>query len=307
LISSEAVVGDIELIELAVEKIGEHYGRFRLHTPEAERAMAGSLRRYGQLSPVVVCRRPSGHELIDGFKRLAAARQLGEGRLLTARVLEADDKAAKAAMYGLNRIGGRISELEEAWIVYALVREDGISQVEVSELLGRHKTWVCRRLALVEKLSEEAKEELRVGLLTPTAARHLSRLPQGNQNEVLPLIRREALTVQELDGVVNLLLGAASSEQQRYVLDFPREALAQAIGPQLSARDPRLSPVGGQLWRRLSTLLALLARVEEFLSSQGRAGLTVRDREILAPRFERLSRDASSVAALSRDLVVMLQ
>lgn len=305
--SSEVLVGEIELMELAVEKIGEHYGRFRLHTPEAERAMARSLRRYGQLSPVVVCRRPSGHELIDGFKRLAAARQLDAWRLLTARVLEADDKAAKAAMYGLNRIGGRISELEEAWIVYALVREDGISQVEVSELLGRHKTWVCRRLALVEKLSEEAKEELRVGLLSPTAARHLSRLPQGNQNEVLPMIRREALTVHELDGVVNLLLGAASSEQKRYVLDFPREALTQAIGPQFSARDPRLSPVASQLWRRLSTLLALLARVEEFLSSQGRAGLTARDRELLAPRFERLSRDASSVAALSRDLVAELR
>lgn len=184
--SSEGMVGDIELIELPVDKIGERYGRFRLHTPEAERVMARSLRHYGQLSPLVVCRRPSGHELIDGFKRLAAARQLGEWRLLTARVLEAADKAAKAAMYGLNRIGGRISELEEAWIVYALVREDGISQVEVSELLGRHKTWVCRRLALVEKLSEEAKEELRVGLLSPTAARHLSRLPRATRTKFCP-------------------------------------------------------------------------------------------------------------------------
>lgn len=113
------------------------------------------------------------------------------------------------------------------------------------------------------------------------------------------MIRREALTVHELDGVVNLLLGAASSEQKRYVLDFPREAFTQAIGPQFSARDPRLSPVAVQLWRRLSTLLALLARVEEFLSSQGRAGLTARDRQILASRFERLSRDANSVAQLS--------
>jgi hypothetical protein len=44
------------------EEIGEHYGRYRLHVPEAERAMARSLERYGQLSPVVVCRRQDRYE-----------------------------------------------------------------------------------------------------------------------------------------------------------------------------------------------------------------------------------------------------
>src|SRR6185436_4021573 len=85
----------------------------------------------------------------------------------------------KAAIYGLNRAGGRTRELEEAWIIQALVREDGMSQVEVAELLGRHKSWVCRRLALIERLGPKAKDELRVGLLTPTAARQIVRLPEG--------------------------------------------------------------------------------------------------------------------------------
>src|SRR3972149_2433541 len=126
------MIADAELVELALEEIGEHFGRLRLHMPEAERAMARSLRRYGQLSPVVVCLRQGRYELIDGFKRLAAARSLGEWSRLLVRVMEADDKAAKAAMYGLNRVGGKTSELEEAWIVYALVREDGVSQLEVA-------------------------------------------------------------------------------------------------------------------------------------------------------------------------------
>src|SRR5436309_11222094 len=91
----------------------------------------------------------------------------------------------KAAIYGLNRAGGRTRELEEAWIIQALVREDGMSQVEVAELLGRHKSWVCRRLALIERLGPKAKDELRVGLLSPTAARQIVRLLQGNQTEVL--------------------------------------------------------------------------------------------------------------------------
>jgi hypothetical protein len=36
------------LLQLKPEEIGEHYGRYRLHVPEAERAMAKSLERYGQ-------------------------------------------------------------------------------------------------------------------------------------------------------------------------------------------------------------------------------------------------------------------
>ena len=117
--------------------------------------MARSLERYGQLSPVVVCRRQDRYELIDGFKRLGAVRGLAQIPRLSARLMEADERTAKAAIYGLNRAGGRTRELEEAWIIQALVREDGMSQVEVAELLGRHKSWVCRRLALIERLGSE--------------------------------------------------------------------------------------------------------------------------------------------------------
>ena len=146
-----------QLLELEPNEIGEHYGRYRLHVPEAERAMAKSLKRYGQLSPVVVCRRNQRYELIDGFKRLGAARGLAHFDRLSARLMEADERTVKAAIYGLNRTGGRTRELEEAWIIHALVREDEMSQVEVAELLGRHKSWVCRRLALIERLGAKAR------------------------------------------------------------------------------------------------------------------------------------------------------
>jgi hypothetical protein len=143
---------------------------------------------------------------------------------LSARLLEADERAAKAAIYGLNHAGGHTRELEEACIIQALVREDGMSQVEVAELLGRHKSWVCRRLALIERLGPQARDELRVGLLTPTAARQIVRLPEGNQAEVLGAIRREALSSAELTGVVDLWLGCAERRQPEYLLHHPREA-----------------------------------------------------------------------------------
>src|SRR4051794_31406422 len=274
---------DNNLLDLKWEEIGEHYGRYRLHVPEAERAMARSLERYGQLSPVVVCRRQDRYELIDGFKRLGAVRGLAQIPRLSARLMEADERTAKAAIYGLNRAGGRTRELEEAWIIQALVREDGLSQVEVAELLGRHKSWVCRRLALIERLGSKARDELRVGLLTPTAARQIVRLPEGNQAEVLAAIRREALSSAELGGVVDLWLKCAERRQQEYLLAHPREALSQAKGALPAVRDPRLSEARNQVWKRVGLLLDVLGRMEVWLAHHGRTGLTPEDRDLVAP------------------------
>jgi len=294
---------DNDVRKLECRDIGEHYGRYRLHLPEAERAMARSLERYGQLSPVVVCRRQDRYELVDGFKRLGAARTLAHLSHLSVRLLEADERTAKAAIYGLNRAGGRTRELEEAWIIQALVREDGMSQVEVAELLGRHKSWVCRRLALIERLGPTARDELRVGLLSPTAARQIVRLPEGNQAEIVETIRREALSGAELTSVVDLWLGCTERRQQEYLLRHPREALSQANGKLPSVHDPRLSEDGNRIWKRVGLLLDVLGRMEVWLAHQGRTGLTPEDRVILLPRFQRLARDAGSVAALSQDFV----
>jgi hypothetical protein len=67
-----------------------------------------------------------------------------------------------------------------------------------------------------------------LGLLSPTAARQIVRLPQGNQTEVLDAVRREALSGAELAGVLDLWLGCAEHGQQHYILAHPREALSQA-------------------------------------------------------------------------------
>ena len=58
---------------VALTELGEQYRRYRLGDPEAEEAMAGSLRRWGQLSPVVACERAGRLELIDGFKRFVGS------------------------------------------------------------------------------------------------------------------------------------------------------------------------------------------------------------------------------------------
>jgi hypothetical protein len=59
-----------EFRALRLEEIDVRYARYRLSVLEAEETMSRSLRRYGQISPVVVCLREEVPVLIDGFKRM---------------------------------------------------------------------------------------------------------------------------------------------------------------------------------------------------------------------------------------------
>jgi len=126
-------------------------------------------------------------------------------------------------------------------------------------LLGRHKSWVCRRLAMMEKLCTAAQEDLRLGLLSPTMARQLTRLPAGNQQEVLETGRRDSLTAAELRGVVDLLMSSGTREKAAFVLEKPRAALREAQAGEVRGWDPRLSTAGNRVSRQLAAVLDQLA------------------------------------------------
>jgi ParB/RepB/Spo0J family partition protein len=297
-----------EVRRVGLTDLDGRFARYRLQaSAESRRALEQSLRRYGQLSPVVVCCWDGCVVLLDGFKRWEAARAVDGMDELLARRIEADQRAAKAAMYGLNCLTRRLHELEEAWIVQALVREDGLTQVQVGELLGRHKSWVSRRLAMLEKLSDEVRDELGLGLVSPSQARELIRLPAGNQAETLAAARRAALSAVDLRQAVNLVLAAQSRQQVEFVLEQPRAALSQAGGGLARGRDPRLSRAGDQAARRVGMLLEQLAKLESWLRHDGRAQLQSYDRPLLAPGFRRLAEQSRPVADLSQELAEELE
>jgi ParB-like chromosome segregation protein Spo0J len=178
-----------------------------------------------------------------------------------------------------------------------------LSQVEVAELLGRHQSWVCRRLALLEKLVEEVRQDLRLGLVSARTARALVSLPAGKQSRMLRLIRAEGLSSEEARGVVGLLQGACTREQEEYVLAKPRQALAEANQLVCPAWDPRLSVAGNRFSKQLARLLEQLARMESWLNQQSRAELRACDRLALQPGLERLVQSSRSVAELAGELL----
>jgi ParB/RepB/Spo0J family partition protein len=189
--------------------------------------------------------------LVDGFKRLRVAEELGLTHIW-AQVVQLDACQAKAAILQWNQARHGLSEIEEAWIVHSLCRDQGLKQAQVALLLKRDKSWVCRRLKLVEDLDASLQEDTRLGLLSVSAARELAKLPRGNQLQVARAIREHGLSVRQSVLLTQRLQQVGDPHAARAVLDDPLRYLAAESGTQrLADRDPRLGEDGNRLRRLL--------------------------------------------------------
>ncbi len=183
-------------------------------------------------------------------------------KTIQVRVLPIGERPAKAAILELNWKAGSIRELEEALILQSLHREDQLSQVQIALLVRRHKSWVCRRIALVERLSGEVLDHLKLGLIVPGHGRWLARLPRDNQARALETVIRHRLCCTETERLVNLLLERSRSEQDS-LLHLPLEILddRSALRPRKAPTEPDEVSLArqirnlGQWCRRLSMAL----------------------------------------------------
>lgn len=193
------------LITVFVDAVGESYADLRIIQPAAEKIMERSMQRYGQLTLVVVGSNGDGCEMVDGFKRLRAGRKMGY-KSLKACVMPGGRRAMKAAIIYLNTKARTIADIESAMVILSLHRQDHLSQVEIAALLDRHKSFVCRRLQLMERLGDEVLEHLKLGLINITIGRELARLSAGNQTKALSTILKYRFTGAESACLVGLLL-----------------------------------------------------------------------------------------------------
>ena|GEM_PF-5512683 len=182
---------ETESIVVAPGDLGDSLCAVRLWVPEAQQQMRMSLSTLGQLAPVHAYRVGAQLELFDGLKRLRAARELNWARLRV-EVHALDTVGAKVRLWRCNAASG-LCELEEAWLVRSLYRDDHLRQPQIASLLSRHKSRVCRRLALAEGLSDELTAQVRLGLISATAAAHLARLQRCNQDEVAAVVAGRGL------------------------------------------------------------------------------------------------------------------
>lgn len=296
----------VQTIAIALDRLDERYGYLRIVQPQREAVIEQSLRRVGQLTPLVAVAREEKLAIVDGFKRLHAAQRLSL-ETLEVRVMTLTEQAAVALIYGLNRDGRGMSDFEQALVVRALCRNHGLAQVEVAELLGHHKSWVSRRLSLVEQIDEQVQEDLRVGLVSTSVVRELGRLPRGNQSEVAQSVWRHGLTVRDATQLVTLFEKAKDRRAQKALLERPAEALSKSRGPSASPHDSRLTVELNNLRRRLLSMLEGTTRLSLELSTVNGVSWTETERTVLEPLLSRLHKTSMDQAEISRAVLESLE
>jgi ParB-like chromosome segregation protein Spo0J len=260
----------VRLVQIPPSKLELSLGRLRLIAEGAVQQKVESLRSKGQLSPLVAAEQEGVLVLVDGFVRHLAAVRLGLGSVAV-QVVELSAPLMKAQVYLRNRERG-LGLLEECRLVRELSEVDGLSQVDIGELLERHKSWVCRRLALVRALSPRLLEDGSLSALPMGSLLRLAQLPARNQEELLCVAARDGLSASDTGKLVELFVRTSDPVAREYLFDHPADAVARARRRDETSADPRLTEparalvhvLGGlcslsvQAWRRVDEGLGAL-------------------------------------------------
>jgi len=282
-------------LDIPLSKIGESYSSLRLIHPQADTSMVESIYKFGQLSPVVVgLGQEDRYELIDGFKRLRALKQLGFEHV-TAKLLEVSIRALKAAMICLNWKKGSISDLEEAMVIHSLYHDDDLTQVEIATLLGRHKSWVCRRFSLIERLCNEVLDHIRLGLIKTSIGRELARLPRGNQQTALSTILKYRLCSRETARFVSILLQQPRWAREK-ILRFPEEILSDRCPDR--PRNYGLSRNAIPLHEKLMDIDQLFLKMSDTLSAEVFSKFTREDWRQISSMVQRIEKSFNHIKSM---------
>ena len=256
------------------------FSSLRIVNQSKVKQMEHSLAIHGQLQPLIVRRHEELFQIIDGLKRYYAAKHLSI-ESLQGRCLDVDLAQAKVLVLRYNRAHQSMEAWEEALVLHDLKLHHGHDLDSLSRLTGYSRSWVSRRLSLIDKMDQGLSHEIKMGTLTGTHARELMRLPRGNQSSMAKVITVNQLSSRQSNTLVNAFLRAKNKDIQDYILDHPREVLRQHATDELDAYDARLSALGNEVLKSLRYLKKSLDIINARLSDVNIQTLSAIELDIL--------------------------
>ena len=153
-------------MQLEFHQLDQRWEHLRVRQPHLQRRLLASLAEAGQQTPIiVVVSADDGNRylVIDGHKRIAALRQLG--RDTVEATVWAMGEAEALLLERSMRMSQQESTLEQGWLLAEMQQRFGYSREELARRLDRSTSWVSRRLALAESLSEVIQQQVREGAI----------------------------------------------------------------------------------------------------------------------------------------------
>jgi len=158
-------------MQLEFHQLELRWEHLRVHHPARKRRLLASLAESGQQAPIVVVTAEDlagRYIVIDGYKRIAALKQLG--RDTVEAVVWPMSEAAAVLLDRSLRLSEHETALEVGWLLQELEQRFGYSLEELARRLDRSVSWVSRRLALVELLPEGIQQQVREGQIAAQVA-----------------------------------------------------------------------------------------------------------------------------------------
>ena len=158
----------IDIREIEIAQLDLRYANSRIYRKKAISSLVHSIECHGQIIPVITISEGPCFVLIDGYMRVFAIKRCGQDMVL-AEIWSCEEN--KALIQTLARIRGRKWQaIEEAMLIRELRERHGLSQARIAHLLGCNQSWVARRLALIDVLSDEILDLVRKGHISTWAA-----------------------------------------------------------------------------------------------------------------------------------------
>jgi ParB/RepB/Spo0J family partition protein len=148
------------------------YAPIRLQQRGTLNKLLSSVEQHGQLVPVIiVAKAPQQWVLVDGYLRHKALQRLGKDTI-NAEIWDCDLSQALLAL--LTKHQSRSWEaIEEALLLKELQTQHGLSQRAIAKWVGCDKSWVGRRLSLIEHLPEFILQAVLNGAVSLWAAQRI--------------------------------------------------------------------------------------------------------------------------------------
>ena len=151
-------------MQLEFHQLDRRWEHLRVRHPGQQQRLLASLAALGQQTPIIVvavANQPDRYLVIDGYKRIAALRQLGRDTVNA--MLWPTSEADALVLDRSLRFAAHETALEQGWLLSELEKHFGYSLDDLARRFDRSVSWVSRRLSLVDLLPEAIQQQVRDG------------------------------------------------------------------------------------------------------------------------------------------------
>lgn len=202
--------------------------------------LAQSIKQYGVIQPIIVCKKGQRYEIVAGERRWRAARKAGLKEVpVLVREYSPEEIAEISLIENIQRED--LSPIEEAKAYKQLIEDHGLTQEELAERISKSRAAIANTMRLLN-LHPDVQEMLSDGRLSAGHARALL----AAENEVIQLelaqkVLDDALSVRQTEDLVKFYKLQESSGRQPIKNDANYKELekkmTRALGTKVKIRQ----------------------------------------------------------------------